>query len=294
MRSRPRSRGLALVFGSGFTACLTIAACGLDVVGSAPTSTSSTSPTAATGGDASHEANTSPLGDAQGHCQSTPASGPGELLAGHRTSTVTIDGQLDDWNCASFLRVDVTSAAKVVGDASTRTVWEVAAVWDEDAIYVAVRTTDATLDGNSADIYLNDSIEVYLDGDGVLTGSYGPEDHQYVLDHLGNVRDYGPDPEITPTSPFAAAVTSSKIGWIAELRVDKSLLGATPLSSGRGLGFDFAGNDGLDQASHVVWYYAPTCTCSQTGNDACCCGAAGDGDDPHCNTQRFGRLRLAP
>lgn len=291
MRSRRRSRGLARILGSGITAGLAVAACGLDVVGSAPNPTDPTSPS---GVDASTAANTSPLGDAQGRCQSTPASGPGELLAGRRTSTVTIDGQLDDWSCASFMRIDTASAAKVIGDASTLTVWEVAAMWDEDAVYVAVRTTDANLEGNSADIYMNDSIEVYLDGDGVLTGAFGPDDHQYVLDHLGNVRDYGPDPEITPTSPFASTVTTSKTGWVAELRVDRNLLGTTPLSSGRGLGFDFTGNDGVDQASHVIWYYAPTCTCSQTGTDACCCGAPGNGDDPHCNTQRFGRLRLAP
>lgn len=265
--------------------------CGLDAVGTAPAPGAADAST--TGGpDASAQADGDATNAAPDACGGASPNTTGVIRAPRARGPVAIDGDLDDWACVPFVRLDADTAAEVTPSTPrARSAYEFAVVWDEAGIYVAVRAIDDFIGGQrTADVYQNDSVEVYVDADGVLTGAYGPNDHQYVVDHQNVSEDYGPEPPLRPPQAgFSSAIAKVTGGYVVEMRIAPSELGTT-FQAGAQLGFDFVGNnsDGLDRTHALLWYRAPTCSCT-TG---CCCGA--EEDRPFCNTQRFGRLELAP
>lgn len=135
-------------------------------------------------------------GDASTPCVGLPATpnDSGTLTAPRAAGSITIDGLLDDWACTPFTRLDRASAAEVVAapDAGTPAAFamDFAVVWEPSALYVAARVSSAGMvEGNATvGVFKNDSLEVYLDADGVLTGQGGINDRRHLLRAPGRCR----------------------------------------------------------------------------------------------------------
>ena len=259
-------------------------------------------PSDATSGSTDADTTTDDGGDASRPCVVPPpvANTSGALSALRAPGAVVIDGQLDEWSCVPFTRLDRASAGQmfVSGDSGTPAdfAMEFAVTYDSDALYVAARVSGTAPPAGDAPtaIFKNDSIEIYLDADGVLTGRAGPNDHQLVVDHANREERYVVmSPPASPTAvPVGFASAARTVGGVlsVEARLPGSTLGKSSLAAGDKLGFDIAVNDGdgTGARTQAIWYAAPGCTCTV----GCCCGAAQD--MPFCNTQRYGSLTLAP
>jgi hypothetical protein len=275
------------------SACVAVPACGLDAVGlfSAEEAEQDAgderpgvedAPSPADGGT-----------EAEASCPTSLANLTGQLAVPRTTTAMAVDGVLDDWPpCLAFVRMDRDSgiwSTSVDGGVLTNRV-EFGALWDDGGIYFAARVFDPLVEGaNDVEQYKNDSIELYLDADGNLTGEYTVQDHQYVLDHRNVGYDFGYFPSRPIGAGVARAVSKDGgAGFTVEMRIPKEELGLSTLGGGMTLGLDVASNDadGTNRFYHVYWHHAPACTCMAN----CCCGQAVD--HPFCNTQRFGRMTL--
>ena len=272
-------------------------ACGLDAVGVALTGgaagpeTGGPSDGAAVDGGAPEDAGTdAPL--ATDACGAVVVNSSGQLAARRAGFAVNVNGDLGEWSCVPFVRVDQDSGVARYPGAVTIAA-EIATLWDDAGLYVAARVLDPAVQGNDAtEIFYNDSIELYLDGDGNLTGAFGADDHQYVIDHANRRRDYGPQPSVNP--PGGELTSAARLidgGYVVEARISAGALGKSAFAAGNQVGFTFGATNGNGNAQQqlLYWYRNPgTTTCSCAG---CCC--TNDGNDwPHCNTHRFGRITL--
>lgn len=249
--------------------------------------------------DAPSDAGTSPGDaappiDAKPACPE-PAPNAGNIVASKTTSTITLDGVLDDWGCTPFVHVSqATSAYTQTNGANASTLAaDFAVTWDDQYLYVAVRVTDAAVQGSDpTNPFLNDAIEIYVAGESAANGDYSAADHRYVIDHQNLAVDYSymGTPPMVPSPPgFLSAAQNTDTGYAIEARIAASALGATALASGKAMGFDLAIDDGDGQTQAITMVWALTtsdsCACQR-----CCCLAPSP--LPFCDTRRFGRLTL--
>jgi hypothetical protein len=227
-------------------------------------------------------------------CDASTLLEAGRLGSPALGGAVTVNGDLSEWGCVPFVVMDrVTSGHAAPADASIRA--EFATQWSASAVYFAFRVFDnaAPSGADNVDPHNNDSVEVYLDGDGFLMGNYDAGDHQYVVDHLAQYKDYGPEPPVVPPGgQFARAVVKNGNDYTVEMSVSAAALGRASFASGNILGFDVQINNHVGTTPHaetLIWRVNPQpCSCGAP----CCCGQGGD--LPWCNTQRFGFLHLLP
>jgi hypothetical protein len=217
------------------------------------------------------------------------------VLAVHPLGTVTIDGTLTEWGCVPFTLVDKATAPRIAGSNPSGATLsaELALGYDAQYLYFAARITDTITGTSTAEPYLNDAVEIYLDGDATLAGTYGASDHQYVIDHKLFIKDYGPaTPAVPAAAVLTAAVQKSAGGWVLEARVAWSALGGS-VTAGRRVGFDvgFTNGSGTTQEQMLYWWYGPGTGAGVCTGGEWCCGA---GSDPWCDTRRFGFAELRP
>jgi hypothetical protein len=127
------------------------------------------------------------------------------------------------------------------------------AMWDDTALYVLVEVLDDSKVRNQANPWLDDSVEVYVDGD----GSRGPvyderNDHQYVLGwndtEVHEPRGPGGDRGVR----FAQAEWEH--GYRMEIALPWSAIGATPKAGGTiGLDVHVNDNDGSGREDKLMW-----------------------------------------
>jgi endo-1,4-beta-xylanase len=199
-------------------------------------------------------------------------------------SAVTIDGVLDEWGCVPFVRIDPThnGYAAAIDGGSTLNVYDFAVQWAPDHLWIAARVDDSLpFRGTSTEPWQNDSIEVFVDGDGLVTSSYQGDTVHWVVDYANLGKKYVGSLTAAPSPGFVAAVKQLDAGYALEMRVDAVEIARTSFITDATLGFDFAGNEsnGTTQAVQLGWFRGP---CA----DACCL--------PFCNPSTFGRLVLAP
>jgi hypothetical protein len=223
---------------------------------------------------------------------------PGVLLARSvGNNPPQVDGLLEDWSCVAFEALDASAAGYVDSTYSgaVPVSGEFAVRWSEEQLYLAIQVRDPDVGGVATDpyeIFDNDSVAIYLDGDATLTGDYTDEDHHFVVDHARRISDYPHDPP--EPQLFKAAVERSAAGFAVEVQISYEAVGTALFADGRRLGFDLAisDGDGLDRHALLVWYMRPksdylSCACAD-----CCCKAIEDDDMPDCDTWRFGELVL--
>lgn len=119
------------------------------------------------------------------------------------------------------------------------------ALWDEDYLYVLIQVSDAQLDKSSANVWEQDSIEIFLDERNDKTTFYQEDDGQYRV-------NYNNEASFNPTSianGFVSATQVSGTNYTVEAKIP--LRSITPVN-GTKLGFDVQINDAKDGARQSV------------------------------------------
>jgi hypothetical protein len=117
--------------------------------------------------------------------------------------------------------------------------------WTPTDLFIAIEVTDDTVKSDSANIYDDDAVEIYIDGKNDRTSTYGNDDLQIVIGSDGRIlfaRD-----GMAVAAPIGAKqmVKASQGGYIAEISIPFSALGISPATSAR-IGFDFGIDDDDD------------------------------------------------
>ncbi|WP_025677594.1 endo-1,4-beta-xylanase [Paenibacillus massiliensis] len=154
--------------------------------------------------------------------------------------TPVIDGTVDAvWNTAPAIPVN-----------RYQTAWQGAtgvakALWDEDYLYVLIQVNDAQLDKSSANVWEQDSIEIFLDERNDKTTFYQEDDGQYRV-------SYTNEASFNPTSianGFVSAAQVSGTNYTVEAKIP---LRVTTGANNTKLGFDVQINDAKDGARQSV------------------------------------------
>lgn len=189
--------------------------------------------------------------DADAGCAPLPAATDG----GGRTANVP--PTTSPGSCPTIV-LDAPSAAKVVGAplASAR----VYLTWEAAALHVVADVTDPLLEGTDpTEPYDNDSLEIYVSSNPLRTGDYGLTEHHYIIDHNGVAIDYSNLSAPTPMSDVSVVKTGA--GYRVEMKVMASSAFGTTLFAGQTLYFDVLLNDGIAQATYLVWATEPHADC---------------------------------
>ena len=145
--------------------------------------------------------------------------------------------------------------------------------WDLTNLYVAMHVNDdirAVHPGAAGyQPYLDDAVEIYLDGNGDRAATYNADDWQYIVTADSNSQTYkkavaqGP----VPSTYFAVKNDAAGAGYSVELRVPWSTLGANSVANGRMFGFDFLVDDDDDTTvqqltRYLLWWNMASTGCN--------------------------------
>jgi hypothetical protein len=126
------------------------------------------------------------------------------------------------------------------------------ALWDDEALYLFVEVLDDQKVRNQAVPWLDDSVEIYVDGDGSRSETYDAADHQYVFGWndpaVHEPRGAGQGRGVR----FAQA--DWEHGYRFEIALPWTAIGSRPVA-GRPIGLDVHvnDNDGSGRESKLMW-----------------------------------------
>jgi hypothetical protein len=214
------------------------------------------------------------------------ATGTGQLTAPLLDRAITLDGDLADWPTC-FVTIDPSSAGLVrdlgAGGRFASGRFSVAA--DADHIYVAAEVQSVPPLGEHAapDVFLNNAISVYFDGDGSFTTqAYDADAAQIVVDHANRQGAFHSGSIITVPELASAAVAGATTFTI-EMAVTPASFGLAAFGDRIGFDIGLVAGDGAVMTSELVWFQAcarPTCGCSSTDTA------------PYCDAREFGTLAI--
>lgn len=186
------------------------------------------------------------------HKQDADTSGFGELeliegprLAKAVSGTPVIDGDIDGiWTCASALTTDRWVQGTSGSSAKVRT------LWDGNRLYVLAEVTDSLLTKRSANVWEQDSVEIFLDQNNARTNPYDADDGQYRI-------NFDNEQSVSPGSSSGRLVSAAKRtanGYIVEASIAWT---GTPPVAGSLIGFDVQVNNDQDddgvRDSIAIW-----------------------------------------
>ena len=206
-----------------------------------------------------------------------------------------LDGDLAEWGPLDFTLTHANAQASSSGaswsgtpaqdDANCSAQWSLR--WDLTNLYVAVHVTDDirgvhATSGAGYEPYLDDAVELYLDGSGDRTATYGADDWQFIVTAAA---DSQVDKTTNPMGPvpagyFAVKPDATGAGWAVEFAVPWSTLGANTVVSGRMIGVDFLIDDdddttALQQLSrYLLWWNMTSTGCAYPADCTSNFGAA--------------------
>ena len=155
-------------------------------------------------------------------------------IANATKGTITVDGTIDAaWEDALSVPIDTFSMG-TTGAAGTAKL-----LWDKDNLYVLAEVKDPVLSKASANVYEQDTVEIFLDENNRKTTSYEADDIQVRVnfDNEKSVTDG------LSTDRFTSATKKTADGYIVELAIPSTLGGFT---AGQIVGFDAQINDDGD------------------------------------------------
>ncbi|ANE48489.1 hypothetical protein SY83_21865 [Paenibacillus swuensis] len=111
------------------------------------------------------------------------------------------------------------------------------AVWDDQNLYVAASVMDHAVIKDSTEVYMDDSIEIYIDGNYSKNGAYDAFDRQITIGALGSgiVTSH-------PSAGITGGASQVSGGYTIELTVPWINLGIQP-EDGMRIGLDIGNND---------------------------------------------------
>lgn len=214
------------------------------------------------------------------------AAGAGMLTAPKIASPV-LDGDLADWP-SCFEKLDPATNPKRDLDGTMRFLsGRFSIAHDGAQLYIAAEVDGIAPLGAQVPpgVYQNNSISIYLDGDGTFaTMQYDLDAMQFVVDHANRVQAFRRGATVTvPGVTTFAKTTGTR--FTIEAAFESSAFGRIALSDTIGFDIGFEGGDGMEQYSETYWHQAcspPACEC-MNGQAA-----------PYCDARMFGRAMLAP
>ena len=214
-----------------------------------------------------------------------------------------VDGALDEWPSELFT-TRVTHAEVVANGGVANGTWsadevandaEIAATfawqWDARYLYLAAKVTDDRLVNTNLAVWNNDSIELFVDGEGDRSGPYSASDLQVVLryDGVRNMARGGAD--LGDVNEVISKTLDGATSWTAEIAVPFALLGSAAVVPGRELGIDLVVSDrdsdseNVDAERVLIWKEI-------TPEPSPCPGTCTITCKPACSTLHFVPLQL--
>ncbi len=177
-----------------------------------------------------------------------PAGGSSRraTTAQRATGTMTIDGNLSEagWSITN------TVTKTIIGTDNNTVTFGV--LWDDTYLYVGAKVLDANLFSDSAPYpWLDDAIEIYIDGNHNRGTSYDSYDRQ-IVKGWNNPTVWA---NANQTNGILHAWASITGGYSIEVAIPWTNFGITP-SSGTVIGFDVANDDddnGGDREGQNIW-----------------------------------------
>ncbi|HWM21997.1 MAG TPA: endo-1,4-beta-xylanase [Ilumatobacteraceae bacterium] len=151
------------------------------------------------------------------------------------SSAPVVDGGIDSiWSTANTVSTDV-----LVEGAADGATADVRTLWDNGTLYVLAEVTDSTPDLSGSDPWVQDSLEIFLDGGNFKNGPYRFDDTQIRI-NSANVVSFGTGDVAFQQARLESATTSTPAGYVVEASI--SLLEYGGIGTFHGL--DFQVNDG--------------------------------------------------
>ncbi|MFD6447539.1 endo-1,4-beta-xylanase [Promicromonospora sp. NPDC060204] len=163
-----------------------------------------------------------------------------------------VDGDVDDvWATAGNA---VTTAKQVEG--SDGAVATIHTLWKDGTLYVLADVADPVVDVSGSDPWIQDSVEIYVDGGNAKNGGYRADDTQIRVS-ARNAVSFGTGDEAAQRARVSSAATATDGGYRVEASVDLLSYGGP----GTFHGLDFQVNDAAGGARTAVRNWAdPTGT----------------------------------
>lgn len=219
-------------------------------------------------------------------------AGPGELTIPRLDLAPVLDGDLADWPTC-FVTVDLTTADLIRdlrGDgkfAPGR--FSIAAA--ADRVYVVAEVQSVLPLGNheEPDVYLNNAISVYFDGDGTFEASrYDDDAAQIVIDHANRTGAFQADNGgIIEIPEQLSATSTSPTTFTIEMSITAASLGLGAFAGTIGFDIGLVGGDGEVMTTELVWHQA-------CGDPECVCSAGHSDSAPYCDARQFGTATFQP
>ncbi|MFD2027986.1 endo-1,4-beta-xylanase [Promicromonospora aerolata] len=157
-----------------------------------------------------------------------------------------VDGEVDDvWASAGA----VTTTKEIEGSGGA--VATVRTLWHEGALFVLADVADPVVDVSGSDPWVQDSVEIYVDGGNAKNGGYRADDTQIRVS-AQNAVSFGTGDEAAQRARVASATTPTDGGYRVEASVDLLSYGGP----GTFHGLDFQVNDAADGARTAVRNWA--------------------------------------
>jgi endo-1,4-beta-xylanase len=174
--------------------------------------------------------------------------------------TVTLDGSFVDWPDVTWEKVDSTMGWSPFPSSDADGSLEFACVADNDYLYVGILVKDDAkcVDENIGDdVYLDDSVEIYIDGDNSKSSEYEADVCQITTGRynvngdlnnpkLNNFRGLNDKGAAAGTTGTKASVVDTDYGWAVEVAIPLTFFKIPP-KDGTVIGFNVQLNDDDDR-----------------------------------------------
>ena len=201
-------------------------------------------------------------------------------LAPKTTEAVTVDGELSEeiWTAADAQYIEFLADFTISNNVST-----FKTAWDAENLYIAVEVQDAavvTAENGvlGENIYDNDSIEIFIDGDNGKSYSYDKlNDFHIYIQHDGKIQAQGGTAGtwgdcLAQLEGMEYKVVMTEAGFNLELALPFAAIGATP-GDGTCIGLNVVNNDNDNYAGggrkEIIWNPAHLYNRPQTWGAVC-------------------------
>jgi hypothetical protein len=158
---------------------------------------------------------------------------------------ITVNGNLDE----SGWKITRAISKNVTGTPNNTATFGV--LWDNTNLYVGIKVLDANLYSESANVWDDDAVEIYIDANYNRSASYDGRDNQIIKNY--NKSTVYTKLAITGLQHAWAPIAG---GYTAEFAIPWSQLGITAPAAGTSIGFDVGYDDddnGGERDGQAVW-----------------------------------------
>jgi hypothetical protein len=221
------------------------------------------------------------------------ADEPGVVYDAPFPVTVSVDGDLTDWPLVTWHKITHDMGWSNLPESDDDASLEFACAAGEGNLYVALRIQDDSKcinEDTGRNIFQDDSVEIYIDGDNSKPAVYEPDVCQISIGRynvggdpnnpmLNDFRGWNWEGAAANETGTKAAVVDTDYGWAVEAAIPLAFFGIG-LGDGKVIGFNVHLNDDDDQGERDHWL-----GWSKTE-------LAGDVDTAYMNPSVFGQLKF--